>query len=431
MKEQWEAKHEEWGLTDEQRAEWQPVIDNDMKEFGLHIVQNTQTHTANGETVKAEVLMIVIKNKYKNAVQRILTNVVPDLFGIDISIITKNHRGLIEDAEYLKTLGDHNMKRHNTVIIPVRNVVPAALEAKYTSLPDSPTVTDYFIKQHVKFELTLNSERTGTILALVPNEKYNQCIQELYKVFVTNYAHLGTGSYPQKSVQKFRGNPIIGRDDDIYSPTGKATALEALNCTKAYNQACLSTTQVPEDRKTKRKFSNDAGFTTVVEIARGVSFGDTTSTSTGPSYKDALDDSRSQAASATTIGETLGDGNESYVSLITTMQETINSNITSLSATMQSSLTQISDTFMKNSEAERQDRAAERDQRAEQFRIMMQSHREDREAAKSQHALMQQMYQKQQAENKSLLDVVTQFSQTQFTQNQTQNPSQGGGQQNP
>ena len=119
LKEQWEAKHQEWGLTDAQRAEWQPIIDNDMKEFGLHIVQSTQTHTAKGETVKAEVLMIVIKNKYKNAVQRILTNVVPELFGIDISIITKNHRGLIEDVEYLKTLGDHNMKRHHTAIILV------------------------------------------------------------------------------------------------------------------------------------------------------------------------------------------------------------------------------------------------------------------------------------------------------------------------
>ena len=59
----------------------------------------------------------------------------------------------------------------------------------------------------------------------------------------------------------------------------------------------------------------------------------------------------------------------------------------------------------------------------------MKSRDEDREAAKNQHALMQQMYQTQQAENKRLLDVVTQFSQTQFTQNQ--NPSQGGGQQNP
>ena len=80
-----------------------------MKEFGIHIVQSTQTHMVKKETVKAEVLMIVIKNKCKNSVQRILTNVVPDLFGIKISIITKNHRGLIEYAEYLKTLGDHNM----------------------------------------------------------------------------------------------------------------------------------------------------------------------------------------------------------------------------------------------------------------------------------------------------------------------------------
>ena len=82
---------------------------------------------------------------------------------------------------------------------------------------------------------------------------------------------------------------------------------------------------------------------------------------------------------------------------------------------------------MKNSEAERKDRAAERDQRAEEFRAMMKSHNEYREATKNQHALMQQMYQTQQAENKRLLEVVTQFSQTQFTQN----PSQGGGQQNP
>ena len=127
------------------------------------------------------------------------------------------------------------------------------------------------------------------------------------------------------------------------------------------------------------------------------------------------------------MGEILGDGNESYVSLITTMQESIQSSFTSLSATMQSNLTHISDTFMKNSEAERKDRAAERDQRAEEFRAMMKSHNDDREATKNQHALMQQMYKTQQAENKKLLEVVTQLSQTQFTQN----PSQGGGQQNP
>ena len=60
-----------------------------MKEFGLHIAQNIHSHTANGERFIAEVLMIIIKNKYKNTVQRILTNVVPDLFGIDISIVTK------------------------------------------------------------------------------------------------------------------------------------------------------------------------------------------------------------------------------------------------------------------------------------------------------------------------------------------------------
>ena len=77
---------------------------------------------------------------------------------------------------------------------------------------------------------------------------------------------------------------------------------------------------MPEEWRTKQKFNNDTGFTNVVEIARGVSFGDTISTSTGPLYRDAVDDYRSQAVSATTLGETLGDGNESYVSLITTMQ---------------------------------------------------------------------------------------------------------------
>ena len=56
-------KHPEWGLTDAQRAECQPIIDNDMKEFGIHIVQSTKTHMVKRETVKAEVLMIVIKNK--------------------------------------------------------------------------------------------------------------------------------------------------------------------------------------------------------------------------------------------------------------------------------------------------------------------------------------------------------------------------------
>ena len=219
---------------------------------------------------------------------------------------------------------------------------------------------------------------------------------------MTDYAHLGTGSFPQQSVQKFKANPIIGRDDDIYSPTGNTTALAALNCTKAYNQACSSTAPLPEERRTKRKFNTDTGFTNVVEIAKGVSFGDTTSTSTGPSYRDALDDSRSQAASATTLGETLGDGNEStYVSLITTMQESIQSSFTSLSATMQTNLTHISDTFMKNSKADRKDRVAERNQRAEEFRAMMKSHNDDREATKNQHALMQQMYKTQGSENKN------------------------------
>ena len=99
------------------------------------------------------------------------------MFGVDISIVTKNHRALIEDAEYLKTLGDHNLKRHHTAVILVQNVVLSVLDVQYTILPDSPTLSDYFIKQHIKFELTLNNERTGTILALVPNEKYNQCIQ--------------------------------------------------------------------------------------------------------------------------------------------------------------------------------------------------------------------------------------------------------------
>ena len=70
---------------------------------------------------------------------------------------------------------------------------------------------------------------------------------------------------------------------------------------------------------------------------------------------------------------------------------------------MQSNLTHISDTFMKNSEAERKDRAAERDQRAEEFRAMMKSHNDDREATKNQHALMQQMYETQRAENKKIV----------------------------
>ena len=108
---------------------------------------------------------------------------------------------------------------------------------------------------------------------------------------MTDYEHLGTGLYPQQSVQKFKANPIIGRDDDIYSPQGNKAALAALNRTKAYNQACLSTATPPEEQRTKRKFNNDTRFTNVVEIAKGVSFGDTTSTSTGPSYRDALDDS--------------------------------------------------------------------------------------------------------------------------------------------
>ena len=244
---------------------------------------------------------------------------------------------------------------------------------------------------------------------------------------MTDYAHLGTVLYPQQSVQKFKANPIIGRDKDIYSPTGNTTALAALNCTKAYNQACSSTAPPPEERRTKRKFNTDTGFTNVVEIARGVSFGDTTSTSTGPSYRDALDDSRSQAASATTLGETLGDGNESYVSLITTMQESIQSSFTSLSATMQTNLTHISDTFMKNSEAERKERAAERKQRAEELRAMMKIHDDDRKATRDHQALMRQMYKTQQKEHKNLLEVITQLSQTQVTKN----PSQGGGQHSP
>ena len=132
-----------------------------MKEFGLNIVLNNQSHTANGRTVLAEVLMLIIKNKYKNVVQRILTNVVPDLFGVNISIITKNHRTLVDNADYLKTLENHNEKRNLTAIIPVRNVVPAALKSKYTLEPDSPIVIEYFIRQHIKFELTNRSERTG------------------------------------------------------------------------------------------------------------------------------------------------------------------------------------------------------------------------------------------------------------------------------
>ena len=101
-----------------------------MKDFGLKIVPNTHSHTANGRTVSAEVLMIIIENKYKNAVQWILTNVVPDLFGVDISIIKKNHRTIVEDADYLKIMENHNEKPNLTAIIPVRNVVPAALKEK-------------------------------------------------------------------------------------------------------------------------------------------------------------------------------------------------------------------------------------------------------------------------------------------------------------
>ena len=94
---------------------------------------------------------------------------------------------------------------------------------------------------------------------------------------------------------------------------------------------------------------------------------------------------------------------------------------------MQTNLTHISDTFMKNSEAERQERAVEREQREEEFRAMMRSHDDDREATRNQQSLMRQMYETQQAENKKLLEVVTQLSQTQVTQN----PSQGGGQHSP
>ena len=116
----------------------------------------------------------------------------------------------------------------------------------------------------------------------------------------------------------------------------------------------------PEDRRTKRKFNttSDAGFTNVhVELAQGVSFGDTTSTSTAPSYKDALDDSRSHKtmASTPTMGGTIGDDNESYVSLITTMQhsfQSFQSNFSSMSATIQTNFTQLLDTMMKNSEAD-------------------------------------------------------------------------------
>ena len=99
LHEQWNKKHDEWGLNDKQREEWQPLIDNNMKDFGLNISPNTHSHTANGRTVTAEVLMIIIKSKYKNAVQRILTNVVPDFFGVDISIVTKNHRILVDDVD--------------------------------------------------------------------------------------------------------------------------------------------------------------------------------------------------------------------------------------------------------------------------------------------------------------------------------------------
>ena len=60
-KEQWENNHPEWGLTEKQKEEWQPIIDNDMIEFGLHIGQNNHYHTANGKIVTAEVLMIIIK----------------------------------------------------------------------------------------------------------------------------------------------------------------------------------------------------------------------------------------------------------------------------------------------------------------------------------------------------------------------------------
>ena len=105
------------------------------------------------------------------------------------------------------------------------------------------------------------------------------------------------------------------------------------------------------------------------------------------------------------------------------MQGSIQSSFTSLSATMQTNLTHILDTFMKNSEAERKEQAAERKQRVEEFRAMMKSHDNDQEATRDQQALMRQMYETKQAEHKKLLEVVTQLSQTQVTKNS----SQGGG----
>ena len=45
------------------------------------------------------------------------------------------------------------------------------------------------------------------------------------------------------------------------------------------------------------------------ELKKGVIFGDNISTSTAKSYIDVLDNSRIYTASATTMEETLGDGN--------------------------------------------------------------------------------------------------------------------------
>ena len=69
---------------------------------------------------------------------------------------------------------DHNLKRKYTAIITVRKVVPMVLKAKYKLEPDSLTVAEYFIRQHIKFELMLRSEKTGTILALLPDVKYHK-----------------------------------------------------------------------------------------------------------------------------------------------------------------------------------------------------------------------------------------------------------------
>ena len=50
--------------------------------------------------------------------------------------------------------------------------------------------------------------------------------------------------------------------------------------------------------------------------------------------------------------ETLGDSNESFVSLITTMKQSFDTKFSAMSTSMQTNITQLSETFIKNSEAD-------------------------------------------------------------------------------